>query len=60
MPARSAIARGRSSRGYTLLVAAGLVASYVAGALLVMAVSGGPRRALSGLFGEAAAVEVQR
>lgn len=59
MKARSAIARGRGSRGYLVLVAAGLVASYLVGAALVVAASGGPRRALSGLFTDAAAGGVE-
>lgn len=50
MVARAAIARGRGSRGFVVFVAAGLLASYLAGAGLVVAAAGGPHRALAGLF----------
>lgn len=50
MIAGAAIARGRGSRGFIVLVAAGLLASYVAGVSVAVAATGGPRRALAGLF----------
>ena len=53
MATRPAIARERHVRGFRVLVAAGLIASYLAGASVAVAASGGPRKALAGLFSDA-------